>query len=272
MLMDGCNHPDDLDPVELESSVQSRESGLHTDAEIVMDSVTVPTWKSLLLKFVVAEFAMVPAALFLIWAFSLPNASSIGRQLFGTRHGIWGLLIGLIATVPLILSIVMTERIRWKPFQELHELVMTKLAPLFRGMPWWGLLLIATGAGFGEEWLFRGFGISMVSDLLPSAWSPDLVQWTAIGLTALIFGALHAMTRMYFILTLGMGVYLGLMVVVTESLIPAVVCHGLYDFLALLYIMRLDRLRQCCLVSSEADDDITKNTPTDSVSVGVLDH
>ena len=269
--MDACNQPDDLDPAEVESAAQTRESGLQSGVEITGDSATVPPWKTLLLKFVVAEFAMVPAALFLIWVFNLPDASSVGRQLFGVRHWSWGLSTGLIATVPLLASIVMTERIRWKPFQDLHELVMTKLAPLFRGMPWWGLLLIATGAGFGEEWLFRGFGISMVSAILPSAWSPDAVQWTAIGLTALVFGGLHAMTRMYFILTLGMGFYLGLLVVETGSLMPAVVCHGLYDFLALLYIMRLDRVRQGSSVSSEVEEVTTKNTPTDTASVGVLD-
>jgi len=52
---------------------------------------------------------------------------------------------------------------------------------------------------------------------------------------------------------------------------PAVVCHGLYDFLALLYIMRLDQARQVSLVSSPAADITMKNTPTDTVSVGVLD-
>jgi len=269
--MNGRNHPDERDPAELESEVQTGESCIPAGTELTPDLAVVVTWKTLLLKFVVVEFAMVPAAIFLIWVFNLPGASSVGGQLFGTSHWSWGVSMGLIATVPLLLSIVMAEQIRWKPFQDLQELIMTRMAPLFRGMPWWGLLLIATAAGFGEEWLFRGFGISMVSAILPSAWSQDVVQWIAIGSTALVFGGLHAITRMYFILTLCMGFYLGLLVVLTDSLMPAVVCHGLYDFLALLYIMRLDSVRHWSSVPAVVEEGTTKNTPTDVASVGVLD-
>jgi len=124
---------------------------------------------------------------------------------------------------------------------ELRELVQTKMAPLFRGMPSWALFLIAMGAGFGEEWLFRGFGVQGVGWLLPDSWSPEMVQWTAILIVALVFGGLHALTPMYFFLTFVMGIYFGYLVWETESLLPAVVAHGLYDYIALLYIMRLDK-------------------------------
>jgi membrane protease YdiL (CAAX protease family) len=46
---------------------------------------------------------------------------------------------------------------------------------------------------------------------------------------------------MYFFLTFAMGIYFGYLVLLTDSLLPAVVAHGLYDYIALLYIMRLDK-------------------------------
>ena len=74
-----------------------------------------------------------------------------------------------------------------------------------------------------------------------------MVQWTAILIVALIFGGLHALTPMYFLLTFVMGIYFGYLVLLTESLLPAVVAHGLYDYIALLYIMRQDKEYQSSL-------------------------
>jgi len=198
-------------------------------------------WKRIFTKFVVAEYLMVPIALGMMWVCDLPNAESITGQLLGTDPWSWGVAFGLFATIPMLLSIVLTALVPWRPLVELRELVQTKLAPLFRGMPSWALFLIALGAGFGEEWLFRGFGIQGVGWILPDAWSAVAVQWTAILIVALVFGGLHALTPMYFFLTFAMGIYFGYLVLLTESLLPAVVAHGLYDYIALLYIMRLDK-------------------------------
>ena len=199
------------------------------------------SWKRIFTKFVVAEYLLVPLALVMMWVCDLPKADSITGQLRGEDPWSWGVAFGLFATIPMLLSIVLTAMVPWRPLVELRELVQTKLAPFFRGMPSWALFLIALGAGFGEEWLFRGFGIQGVGWLLPDAWSPVVVQWTAILIVALVFGGLHALTPMYFVLTFAMGIYFGYLVLLTDSLLPAVVAHGLYDYIALLYIMRLDK-------------------------------
>ena len=199
------------------------------------------SWKRIFTKFVVAEYLMVPIALVMMWVCDLRNAGSISGQLLGDAHWSWGVAFGLFATIPMLLSIVLTAMVPWRPLVELRELVQTKLAPFFRGMPSWALLLIAMGAGFGEEWLFRGFGIQGIVWLLPDTWSPEVVKWTAILIVALVFGAMHALTPMYFFMTLAIGIYLGYLVLLTDSLLPAVVAHGLYDYIALLYIMRLDK-------------------------------
>ena len=199
------------------------------------------SWKRIFTKFVVAEYLMVPLALVMMWVCDLPQADSITGQLRGEDPWSWGVVFGLFATIPMLLSIVLTAMVPWRPLIELRELVQTKLAPFFRGMPSWALFLIALGAGFGEEWLFRGFGIQGVGWLLPDAWSPVVVHCTAILIVALVFGGLHALTPLYFVLTFAMGIYFGCLVLLTDSLLPAVVAHGLYDYIALLYIMRLDK-------------------------------
>ena len=205
------------------------------------------SWKRIFTKFVMAEYLMVPIALVMMWVCDLPNADSVTGQLLGENPWSWGVAFGLFATIPMLLSIVLTALVPWRPLVELRELVQTKLAPFFRGMPSWALFLIALGAGLGEEWLFRGFGIQGVGWLLPDVWSPLMVQWTAILIVALIFGGLHALTPMYFLLTFVMGIYFGYLVLLTESLLPAVVAHGLYDYIALLYIMRQDKEYQSSL-------------------------
>ena len=205
------------------------------------------SWKRIFTKFVVAEYLLVPLALVMMWVCDLPQADSITGQLRGEDSWSWGVAFGLFATIPMLLSIVLTAMVPWRPLVELRELVQTKLAPFFRGMPSWALFLIALGAGFGEEWLFRGFGIQGVGWLLPDAWSPVVVQWTAILIVALVFGGLHALTPMYFVLTFAMGIYFGYLVLLTDSLLPAVVAHGLYDYIALVYIMRLDKDHEAAL-------------------------
>jgi hypothetical protein len=205
------------------------------------------SWKRIFTKFVMAEYLMVPIALVMMWVCDLPNADSVTGQLLGENPWSWGVAFGLFATIPMLLSIVLTALVPWRPLVELRELVQAKLAPFFRGMPSWALFLIALGAGLGEEWLFRGFGIQGVGWLLPDVWSPLMVQWTAILIVALIFGGLHALTPMYFLLTFVMGIYFGYLVLLTESLLPAVVAHGLYDYIALLYIMRQDKEYQSSL-------------------------
>ena len=236
---------------------------LQTDAERATTA-----WKAVFLKFVLAEYLMVPLALLLVWIFKLPHAHSVWRQFVGTSHWSWGLAVGLFATVPLLLTMGITEWARWKPIQDLHELVMLRIIPLFRGMPWWALLLIAAGAGLGEEWLFRGFGLQLLISFFPVSWNPDLVSLIAIVLIALIFGAFHAMSRVYFIATFLIGIYFGYLVQLSGSLLPAVVSHGLYDFLALVYLMRLDRNRQPGLQNAESSGTHKKNAPSDVQSEG----
>ncbi len=63
----------------------------------------------------------------------------------------------------------------------------------------------------------------------------------AIVVTSVVFGVAHALTPLYAILAGFVSAYLGWMMVATDSLVPPIVAHAAYDWIALIYIVRYDR-------------------------------
>jgi hypothetical protein len=95
--------------------------------------------------------------------------------------------------------------------------------------------LVALLAGTGEELLFRGVFQSL------------LVDWTnpAAGLilTSLLFGAAHALSKLYFVLATLIGVCFGWLVLQYDDLVAPMVAHSVYDFVALVYLSK-DRMQR----------------------------
>lgn len=119
-----------------------------------------------------------------------------------------------LATVALLLSFAMvTQRYtdQIPALKEIEVLMRTTMLPALRRSPWWGIPLLALGAGVGEETLFRallqqgmeqrlaGNEISLVSG------AADV--WSLI-VASVIFGLAHAVNWAYFAFaTLGGGVF-----------------------------------------------------------------
>ena len=61
---------------------------------------------------------------------------------------------------------------------------------------------------------------------------------TALALTSITFGLVHSVTRAYAVLATGIGLYLGGIMMLTESLLVPIVVHTLYDFVAFLVVLR----------------------------------
>jgi membrane protease YdiL (CAAX protease family) len=78
--------------------------------------------------------------------------------------------------------------------------------------------------------LFRG----VIQEVL-TAW---LNPWIGLILASLLFGLMHPITPFYIVLAAGMGAFLGWIFIATGNLLPAIITHGLYDFLALAYLTR----------------------------------
>jgi len=116
-------------------------------------------------------------------------------------------------------------RSHWPPFARLTAFMVREVAPWFAGTPRWKLALLSLTAGISEEVLFRG--------VLHNMFAGGLGTTGAVFASALLFGACHALSPTYFWLTAGMGAYMSALVLVSNSLLPAMAAHAVYDYLAL---------------------------------------
>ena len=90
-----------------------------------------------------------------------------------------------------------------------------------------GLSLVA---GLGEEIAYRGYALTTIQLLIPD-------PWMAAGLSSVAFGVLHAYQGAVGVLkTALIGFVLAVPVLMTGSLVPAIVAHALIDLVAGLVI------------------------------------
>lgn len=142
------------------------------------------------------------------------------------RDALWG----LAGTVPMLLLFVLMEVWPVGPLRRLKQFGEQVLRPLLAPCTVVDLLGISVLAGLGEEMLFRG--------VLQGAFTARAGPWVGLALASLLFGGMHFITFTYAVLATLMGVYLGWVWQWTGNLLPPVLMHALYDFLALLYLLR----------------------------------
>lgn len=155
------------------------------------------------------------------------------RQQFATDvRGLWrGLLAGAVATLPLLILFWAMLESQWRPLVELKQQVRAMIRELFPRARVLELAIVAILAGASEELLFRG-----VLQTLVGSWTTPLV---GLVIASLVFGALHAVSRLYFILATVIGAYLGWLLVEFNDLTVPIVAHAVYDFIALMYLTRM---------------------------------
>lgn len=136
------------------------------------------------------------------------------------------ILVGCAAALPMMVVFFKARR--------LGELVRKLLGPALAEASFVELLLIAVLAGVCEEALFRG---------VLEPWVARIHWFVGFFGVNLLFGALHAVTRHYFLLATGFGMYLSLLNwgIGEPNLLRSIVCHALYDLLAFLWLARLQR-------------------------------
>jgi membrane protease YdiL (CAAX protease family) len=114
--------------------------------------------------------------------------------------------------------------------RRLVEFVVGELGPLLARRSHAELALLAALAGLGEELLFRGVVQSGLARIIPAPL--DLLAASSL------FGLAHFATATYAIVAAVMGLYLGIMFLVQGTLFAPIVTHALYDFVALLLVVR----------------------------------
>lgn len=144
----------------------------------------------------------------------------------------------LLATLPLLAALWIMDRYPIGPLIQLRQLVQDLVVPLFRDMKLWQLGAIALATGLGEEMLFRALLQGGLETLLVRWLSPPAALACALGLASVLFGLVHFLSKTYALLCFFMGLYLGAVWLATGNLLVPVVVHGLYDFLALPYLLR----------------------------------
>ena len=175
---------------------------------------------------------LVPLAIGLSYVCDTPNYG------FGPNieFSLQSLLAGCVYTVPLGILAFTLDKIEDKvpALQEVtkatQRAVVSFLGSEFRPLP---TFLAATGiglaAGFGEELLFRGvFQYGLVEQL-------DVPLAAGIGVTAIVFGLLHAVTPLYIVLAALASVYFGSLYAAYGNLAIPIVTHAVYDIGALVY-------------------------------------
>lgn len=147
------------------------------------------------------------------------------------KVGWLALIWGVLAALPLLGGMVWSMHTRWSSFVQLRHFVQAYVVPLFANCSLWEMALIASLAGIGEELFFRGLlqtGLIRVSSL-----------WLGLIITSLIFGLLHYISLLYALLAALIGLYLGLLFIASNNLAVPMIVHALYDFVALVYLVRM---------------------------------
>ena len=144
---------------------------------------------------------------------------------------------GALATAPM-LAYALFSLSPWgrrlAPMRRIYEVLERIIGHALSEAKLWQIVLLALAAGFGEETLFRGFF---------QPWMElHLTPFSALLVTALVFGLLHAMTLTYFLLTFVLALYFGwLMDVTADNLFVPMFAHALYDAVALIILQRAFR-------------------------------
>jgi len=138
----------------------------------------------------------------------------------------WTLLLTSVASVILLISLLLEQRGWWPAESELVHLLL----PETRAEKVWCVLVLAPTAALCEEFLYRGYLLSQVSDWTHSSFWASAVSSAAFGL-AHTYQGLSGMLR-----AAALGALLAYPVVRLGSIGPSVAAHFLIDAIALVWL------------------------------------
>ena len=161
-----------------------------------------------------------------------------------------------IWSIPLLLSLaiilLVDERVEF--VKEVKEVMVDGVIPNVSPTGANGILMLSLGAGIGEEALFRGFLMPLLSNgiLERGLGGTEVATYASLGVTSVIFGALHAITPAYQIWATLAGFLFG-WEYLNDGLGSAMFTHCFYDFIAFAFIILLwGKPKQPSSSSSEA--------------------
>jgi membrane protease YdiL (CAAX protease family) len=148
--------------------------------------------------------------------------------------------LGSAAALPMLAGLLVLMKRPIRPLARLVGAVDEFLVPLFRGCRLVDLAVISALAGVAEEMLFRG----VIQEAIAGRLDGPLGVAVALTLTSLLFGLAHAITPSYAVVAGLIGLYLGGLWIATGNLLVPITAHAVYDFLALVYLVKVRGERQ----------------------------
>ncbi|RUM53282.1 MAG: CPBP family intramembrane metalloprotease [Methylococcus sp.] len=148
------------------------------------------------------------------------------------------LIDGIMATIPMFILFLLFYQYPVGPLYPIRKNLLDIMGPLLSSCRWYELLILAAVAGISEEILFRG--------VLQPWMEAGLGVSAGLILSNVIFGLLHWITATYALIAGLIGLYLAYMMDVSEprNLLTPIVVHGLYDYLAFVFVAAAYRLQQ----------------------------
>jgi len=160
----------------------------------------------------------------------------LGVDPMRTLHSDWTAIAwGAAAAVPPLMLLAAAIYVSLSPVRRLTDLVEHLLVPPLRQSTLAELAIISLLAGLGEEMLFRGAIQAALADRIEPPYGP----WLALAVASLLFGLAHFITFTYAVFATLMGAYLGLIWMESGNLLVPIVAHAVYDFTALVYLVKL---------------------------------
>lgn len=172
------------------------------------------------------EGGLVVAGLALGWLMTPPAWES-------ARWSAEAVVLGALWTLPLLVGLVFLRQLPAGAVGGLNRTVDELLVPLFAELKLWQFAVVSALAGIGEELLFRGVLQQVLAGWMGAA--------GAIAVTSAVFGLAHLITPLYGVLAALVSVYLGWLLLRYENLAVPMVTHGMYDLVALVYLVRRTR-------------------------------
>lgn len=143
---------------------------------------------------------------------------------------------GILGTLPLCLIFIALNQMKTDSLDKIRQVLHQTLGPGLSTQHWTDLFVLAAIAGISEEILFRG----VIQPWIENSWG----AMVGILASSVIFGLVHAVTVLYFIMATVVSIYLGFYLDYdsTRNLLTPIIIHGLYDFFAFVVILHSYRL------------------------------
>jgi membrane protease YdiL (CAAX protease family) len=139
----------------------------------------------------------------------------------------------LFLCIPMLVVLFFFDKSQWAPMARFRREIEEKVTPLFASCKLPDLALIALFAGVGEELFFRGW--------LQNVLTVKFEAWLGILIASTIFGLAHYLSTTYAIYAGLTGLYLGMIYQVSGNLYSVMLIHAVYDYIALVYLVKLGR-------------------------------